>query len=190
MKKTFLFCTKPVFFLTELPPVILLIIAISQNNQADGFFKLYPLIAVLCLCITLIFLYYFRMILVSFEEIQSVGVFSSREHAIIDEGKTLMITLLPKGFVKLELNEKTANSSFSWSKDKDSTLTDMNIFRERAIGGKGAVRRLLKYFTVPSSDHDMILSDENFQKSYENFNVESGISDEKRYISIEFTKTI
>ena len=51
MKKTFLFCTKPLFFLTEIPPVFLLIIAILQNSQADGILKLYPLIAVLSIAI-------------------------------------------------------------------------------------------------------------------------------------------
>ncbi len=190
MKKTFLFCTKPIFFLTEIPPLVLLIIAISQNNQADGFLKLYPLIAVLCICITMIFLYYFRLISISFEEIQTVGVFSSRDHAIIDKGKTLTAVIKPNRHIKIELSEKVANSSFSWNQDNNLPLTDMNLYRERAVGGKGAVVRLLRYFSVSREDQNSVFTEEKFEKAYENFILTSGIEDGERRISIEFTQTI
>ncbi len=190
MKKTFLFCTKPIFFLTEIPPLVLLIIAISQNNQADGFLKLYPLIAVLCICITMIFLYYFRLISISFEEIQTVGVFSSRDHAIIDKGKTLTAIIKPNGYVKIELSEKVANSSFSWSRDNELPLTDMNLYRERAIGGKGAVVRILKYFSVSREDQNNVFTEKKFEKVYENFILTSSLEDGERHISIEFTQTV
>ena len=190
MKKTFLFCTRLRFYLTEIPPVALLIIAIAQNSNADGFFKLYPLIAVLSLGIIMIFLYFFRLIFISNEEIESVGIFSSRDHAIIDSGKTLTTIIKSDGQIKVELSEKCANSSFSWNKDNDSPLSDINIYRERAVGGKRAVKRILKYFSVPQDDYLSILNDEKFEKAYENFNIKAFDENKERYINIEFTKTI
>jgi hypothetical protein len=43
-RKLYLFCTKPVMYLTELPMIILLAIAIAFNDTAGGLLKLYPLI--------------------------------------------------------------------------------------------------------------------------------------------------
>lgn len=190
MKKTFLFCTKPWFFLTEIPPVFLLIIAILQNSQADGALKLYPLIAVLSLVIIFIFLYFFRMISISNEEIQTIGIFSSRENAIIDKGKTLTAIIKDNGYVKIELSEKTANSSFSWNKDNNQPLTDMNLYRERVVGGKRSVIKLLKYFSVSKEDQRLVLGNEEFSKVYESFNLIGFTENDHRHIKIEFTQTI
>ena len=190
MKKTFLFCTKPLFYLSEIPPVALLILCICQNSQAEGVLKLYPLIAVLCLFIVFIFLYFFRGISISNEEIQSVGLFSSRDRAIIDKGKTLTATIRPDKYVRIELSEKTANSSFSWDKEKQLPLTDINLYRDKAIGGKRAADKILRYFDVSREDRALLLSDEDFEKSYENFNLIGRTIDKNRRISIEFTQTI
>ena len=190
MKKTFLFCTKPLFFLTEIPPVFLLIIAILQNSQADGILKLYPLIAVLSIAIIVIFLYFFRLISISNEEIQSVGIFSSRDHAIIDKDKTLTAIIKNNGYIKIELSEKTANSSFSWNKDNNQPLTDVNLYRERAVGGRGAVLKILKHFGVEKEDRKLIFENTEFSKSYESFNLIGFFENDERNIKIEFTQTI
>ena len=190
MKKTFLFCTRPIFFLTELAPVTVLILAICYNGNVEGIFKLYPLIAVMCICITLIFLYFFRLISISTEEIQTIGLFSSKDYALIDKDKTLTLIIKKNGTIKVELSEKTANSSFSWNKDNSLPLTDMNIYRDRAIGGTAAATRVLKYFSVPKDDYNGIFLNEIFEKEYENFNLNCFSENEQRHIKIEFTQTI
>ena len=190
MKKTFLFCTRPIFFLTELAPVALLILAICYNSKSAGFFKLYPLIAVLCIGIILIFLYFFRLISISTEEIQTIGLFSSKDHALIDKGKTLTFIIKKNGAIKVELSEKTSNSSFSWNQDASLPLVDMNLYRERAIGKKVAVTRVLKYFSVPKDDYSEIFFNESFRKEYENYNLICYNESDERHIKIEFTQTI
>ena len=190
MKKTFLFCTKPLFYLSELPPVVLLILCIFQNNHADGVLKLYPLIVVLSLFIIFVFVYFFRGILISNEEIRSVGLFSSRDNAIIDKGKTLTAIIRRDRYVKIELSEKTANSSFSWDKEKQLPLIDVNLYRDKAIGGKRAADKILKYFGVSREDRALLLGNDEFEKTYENFNLTGRTVDKNRRISIEFTETI
>ena len=94
MKNVYLFCTRIAVYLTELPVLILLWTAMRYNDRSEEIFKLYPLIVILSLAVIFILVYFFRLISVSRDEIRYLGIFSSRDSALITEGKTLVIKLL------------------------------------------------------------------------------------------------
>ena len=188
MKKTFLFCTKLRFFLSEIPPIILLFVTILHNNDSEGILKLYPLIAFSVISIVLVFLYYFRMISISTEEIRSLGVFSSKDSAIINKDKTLVFTIFPKSKMVVSLYEKGTVPAFTWS--KSDVFPDVELFREKAIGGKRALTRVLSYFESPSEDIQEMMSKNDYTKVFKDFIVSKAAEENKTTYSIKFTNTI
>ncbi|MBE6533283.1 MAG: hypothetical protein E7676_07335 [Ruminococcaceae bacterium] len=189
MKKTFLFCTKIWFYLTELAPTVLLLIAINYNDDMDGGFRLYPLIAFSVACIIFIFLYFFRMVIISKEEIRTAGLFSSRDSAVVEKDTTLKITLGAHRRIDVELFGKRKAPDFTWSK-QDITDEQIRLFHEKAVGGEIAVKRILTYFGVSIADVKSLLSSNTHECSYNYFNAEAKAYENKRVISLHFTKTV
>ena len=66
MKKKYLFCTNPLMYLTEVPPIVLFIIALRYNKYSESLAGFYPLMIFLGLVTVFIFIYLFRMISLSF----------------------------------------------------------------------------------------------------------------------------
>lgn len=190
MKKTFLFCTKIWFYLSEIAPIALLLLAVSYNDNMKDGFKLYPLIFFSVACIIFIFLYFFRMIIISKEEIRSVGLFSSRDMAVIEKDTTLILTVLKNNKLRVELNGKSKMPDLSWAKKESFAPTDINLYREKAIGGKSAVNRVLKYFGISLEDAKSLLNSECFSCVYDYFEASVTTEDEIRRICIKFTKTV
>lgn len=189
MKKTYIFCTRWWLFLTEIPPIIILALCIFYNKSVETPQKLYPLIAFCFLVIVFIFLYFFRMISISGEEIRTIGLFSSKDFVIVEKEKTLSFTLMPRRKIRVELYGKSSAPGFSWIKG-DYKESDINLYRERAIGGKGAIIRVLKFFDIPSDDREMIFKQKDFQKEYESLNITSLTEGENKVVKIYFAKTI
>ena len=187
MKKTYIFCTKPWFFLSEIPPIFLLIITLVYNNDSEGLLKLYPLIAFSIGAIVLIFMYFFRMISITTEEIKCIGVFSSKDSEIINKDKSLVFVLRPMNKMVVSLRGKSTAPTFSWSNDKGA---DVDLFHEKAIGTNRTVKRVLSFFDVPLEDIDTLLTNESFSKEYDNYTVSKNAENENALISIKFTKTI
>ncbi len=191
MKKISLFCTGPLMYLTELPIIYLLYISIKYNSGLETALKLYPLIIALVGAIVFIFIYLFRVIIISTDMVKSAGPFSSKEKAVINEGKTLVLTPLSKGKVKVELfGSNEPLPEFNWAKGDEYENLEINLFRERAVGGIGTVRRVLKYFDVPEADINSLFTEDKFEKSYESYDVSAERQNEIREIKIKFTKTI
>jgi hypothetical protein len=171
----------------------LLAIAIIYNNKSDGLLKFYPLIVFLSGCIAFSVVYFFRMVAVGFEEVRTVGLFSSRERVVVNEGKELVITKLPAGKLDVELfGNDGVRAQLDWLVTADDgTIPDINLFRARAIGGKRALRAILKFYGVPSKElRDGIIRGE---KSYEDELVRIFASQneiEQREIHIYFKKTV
>lgn len=189
----YLFGTKLRFFWVTIPMAALLAVSIIYNNKSDGLLKFYPLIVFLSGCIVFSVVYFFRMVAVGFEEVRTVGLFSSRERVVVNEGKELVITKLPAGKLDVELfGNDGVRAQLDWLvTTDDGTIPDINLFRARAIGRKGALRSILKFYGVPTKElRDGIIRGE---KSYEDELVKIFASQneiEQREIHIYFKKTV
>lgn len=190
MKKIYLFCTKWWLFLTELPPALLLTICIYYNNMVENPGKLYPLMVFCIAAMILIFLYFFRLISISTEEISSIGLFSSRDSAVIEKDTSLVITMLKGEKIRIELDGRSKAPGFSWIKGGEYEETDINLYRDRAVGGDVTVRRILSFFSVTREDTDRLISGESFSKEYDFFTVSGSIENERKRIKIRFNETI
>ncbi len=149
MKNIYLFCTKPWVYLTELPIVILLMIAIAFNAKSEETFKFYPLIIFLVLAAIFIIIYFFRMIAINTDEVKYIGLFSSRDSAFITEHKTLYIYIHRFANMHIELfGDASEAPPFEWMKAEDVSHRDICLFRGRAIGGKKTAKRIIRYFAL------------------------------------------
>lgn len=189
MKKTYIFCTKWWLFLTEIPPIVILSLCIFYNNAVDTPQKLYPLIAFCCLAILFIFLYFFRLISISPEEIRTVGLFSSKDTAVVEKDKTLVFTLIPNNKIRVELYGKSVAPGLNWMKSEDDEY-EINLYREKAIGGKAAVIRVLKSFGISNEECNSLFSNKEYEKTFDDLVAKSYFEDKNKIISIKFTKTI
>ena len=189
MKKTFLFCTKIWFYLAEIPPLFLMAVAIHFNEDAEGA-GLYPLIIFCAAAAVLIFVYFFRMIIISKEEIRSAGVFSSRDCAVIEKNTSLTFTILPRKKIRVELDGIAKSSGLSWATREEGEDTQINLYREMAIGKGTAISRVLTYFGVSSKDCSTLLAESGVELTYDYFVASSLESDGVKKIKLQFTKTI
>jgi hypothetical protein len=191
MKKTFLFCTKIRLYLIELPLIVLLAFAYHFNERSDALTKLYPLIIFIILVILFIFVYFFRGIMISTEEISDVGLFSGRDRAEITKDKTVIITMKSRARLSVELfgNDGTP-PSLDWLKGEDYTPVDIYLFRGKAIGGKRAVKRVLSVFGVASSDLQSIFTLDSFSADYDIASVSVTKKEDIREIKIKITETV
>ena len=191
MKKIVLNCSHPCFFLTEIPPILLLAIAIAYNGRADNLLKLYPLIIASIAAIIFIALYFFRLILIKTDEVVQIGRFSSRDRAMLDEGKTLILTLMNKNKIKIEVFGSDGQSpAFDWLAGEDAKPVEFYLFRGRALGGARAASKILQFFGTPKDDCLNIINSNDFKKDYEQFTVTTSEVNSNREIRIKFTQTI
>ena len=189
----FLFATKLRYFWVLIPMSILLSIAMIFNQYADGLLKLFPLIIFLIGCIIFTFVFLFRLVGFGYDEVMTAGLFSSREHVVINEGKTLIITALPKRKLCIELfGNDGVLAGLDWlSPSEDGTIPDINLFRARAIGGISSMKSVLKFYGVNKDSRSGIIAGEC---EYEDELVHiSGGKDEKtngKQIRIKFKATV
>lgn len=178
-------------FLTELPPIILLLVCIRNNSSANGLFKLYPLILVLMALIIFLSFYFFRLCEVSWEEIRDIGLFTRRDDAIITEGTALSVLITPKrGQIKLVLLGKSVNAGFDWVKPTD-TPPELPMYRGNVYGGERAAKKLLSYFGAEDDgDIEAILGNSDFRKDYRYSTVTAESTDEGRLIRIDINETL
>lgn len=168
MKFVFLFCTKLRVYLTELPVILLLAIAIHYNDGSDELFKLYPLQIFLGLVILFILVYFFRAITITYDEIRYHGLFSSRDSAVINKDKTLIITMKPARRLTVELFGNDGKlPALDWLKDSEAPPVDIFLFRGKAVGGKRTVSSVLKYFGVPAEDISEVFSKDGYTREYD-----------------------
>lgn len=189
MKKTFLFCTKIWFYLAEIPPILLMLVAIRYNANAEGI-GLYPLIIFCAAAAALIFVYFFRMIIISKEEIRSAGLFSSRDSAVIEKNTSLTFTLLPRRKIRVELDGIAKSSGLAWAVRDDGDGAYINLYREIAIGDNKSLSRVLTYFGVTESECKKLLEEGGAEFTYDYFVASSFESDGAKKVKIQFTKTV
>lgn len=189
MKKKHLFCTKIWFYLTEIPLGFALYVATYYNFSFGDPWRHVPLMAILFLTMVFIGIYFFRFITVSFEEVRYRGLFSSRDSAMINKDKTLIITM--RRHCKLGIH--------LWGNDgrpplydalKGEGSIDIYLFRGKTVGGKRTVRSLLRYFEIPDSDIELVLCEEKHSAETENISLTSEKIEDIREIRLKFKKTV
>ncbi len=191
MKFKMLFCSKIWVYLTELPVIILLLITRSFNDGSKNLLKLYPLQIFLLLTMLFIFVYFFRIITISYDEIRYHGLFSSRDSAVINKDKTLILTLKSRGRLTVELFGNDGQPpALDWLKDADYTPVDIYLFRGKAIGGKGRVKALLKFFEVDEDGITKAFGEDSFDGEYENVTLHAEKREDVREFRITMKETV
>ncbi len=186
MKKIRLFCTKPWYYLIELPLILLLIICFKYNNDVKSVFKLYPLIIALILGIVFIFIYFLRFLKITYEEVRTQGWFSTHDSALIVKDKRLALTLFKHNRIRVELFGPATDLMY----ENDYKVSELNLFRARANGGVRTAKKILAYFDVSADDFENIFGKECFTAEYENVSLKSEIINENRTVSIKFKETL
>ncbi|MBO5879859.1 MAG: hypothetical protein J6Q68_04845 [Clostridia bacterium] len=192
MKKTYLFCTRIKLYLIEIPLIILLVLTCSYNSNAQHVFKLYPLIVFLSLGIIFILVYFFRVISLSFEEVRYHGLFSSRDHAPINKDKEVILTLRGKRRLTVELFGNDGKApELDWIKDNENyKITDIYLFRGKAIAGKQKVKRILSYYGVDDEGRRAAIENDEFSADYEFVSLKSKKAEGVTEIRIKMKETV
>jgi len=191
MKKTHIPASPFYMYLTAIPLIIILVLSIISNSSSEGLLKLYPLILATAAAIIFILVYLLRYITVSVEEIKIFGLFSSRDKAIINKGKTLIMTETKKGVRLLTLfGNDGERPMLDWTQGEDYVPVDINLFRERIYGGKGSFSKILKFFDVNEEDIERILTEEEYTVEYPDFTVTRITGEVAKDIKIYFKETI
>ena len=188
MKNIFLFCTKPWIYLLELPPMIMLFIALALNDKSTDLLKYYPLISVLALFIIFFAVYFFRVISISFDEIRYHGLFSSKDQAFIKEKRTLVLSLYPRRTLRLELfGDAAEEPAFEWMSAEDVMHREVCLFRGRAIGSKASAKKIVEYFVADTADGCL---DDGYLFEDDCITVKTETKNEIKQIRIKFKITI
>ena len=190
MKKTFLFCTKFSLYIIELPLVFLLTLSIIFHSHVESPLGLIPFIVALCAMIVFIFLYLFRLVIISQEEIRQIGVYSSKDRAIINKDKTIVLTLKKHGRILCELYGKDDTPSLEWLSSEDFKDEEINLFRAKAVGTLSSIKRVMSYFEIPKEDIKQLLTFNNVEKEYDSISVICTVENEFKTVRIKFLKTL
>lgn len=177
-------------FLGVIPLGILLTVSIIYNDRVDGFLKLWPLICALSLFILFIFVYFFRAVSISTEEVRAIGLFSSKEIATVKRGRRLVFTIRSKKRLRVELFGKEDKPAFDWMKKGDYGENEIRLFSEKAVGSERSIKRILAYLQVPCEDFKGIFSEDTFEKEYRDIKIYTETEAEEKKISILFLCTI
>ena len=161
MKSLFLFGTKLRMYWVILPIALLLAICIRYNSESDALLMLFPLITVLILGIIFIFIYYFRAVRISYDEIRHVGLFSGRDSAIINEGKTLILKRLGGNRLQITLfGNDGILPELDWLKSTGDAPRDISLFRGKVIFYKRSAVKIMQYFGLTATECNQILAGE------------------------------
>lgn len=190
MKKIFLFASNPWVYLIEIPPILLLILAIKFNSGVDTLMKLYPLIVLSSALIIFIAVYFFRGVVIGFDELKAIGPFSSRDKAIIAKDKSLVITILPKRRLRIELFGDGSDLAESCKWLQNDTSSNINLFRAKANGGKRCARRILKFFGVSQECFEKLIEKDGYTEDFGDITVSSDTQNEAKTVKIEFKNTL
>ena len=171
---------------------IVLTLSVRFNDHVDGGVKLYPLIIFSIGAIIFTFVYYFRLIAISYSEIKYIGRFTTRDSATINAGKTLVIDVLEKKRVSIQLyGNEGYDPSIKWLTSEDGSVKDICLFRGKVFGNEKVAINILYHFGVDSAeDINAILDKDGFSKTYDNVTVTSLTENEHRQIRIKFDKTV
>lgn len=178
-------------FLTALPLLAVFVLAIVFNDKAEGFVKLYPLIIISAAGAIFIFIYLMRVISISTDEIRIIGPFSSKDSAIINKGKTLIISQRKKKRLKVILfGNDGARPSLDWTQGENFVPVDINLFKEIGYGGERSIRRLLGYLEIDENTIGELIESTEYSKLLPLYELKKTTADNKFEYRITFLETI
>ena len=191
MRSLILFSTKLWYFLAEIPLIFLFVLAIMKNGGSSHPLKLIPLIIITGAGIIFVFLYYARGIIISYSEVRHIGLFSERDKAMINEGKTLILTLRKRGNMRVVLfgNNGEAPLFPNNEEGEEDKPVDFNLFKGLALGRAATLKRILRFFDINEEDRESLIR-ESCTAENEFVKVESTEVDGRREIRILFTATV
>ena len=177
-------------FWVALPLAFLLVVSIRMNPEVDTPGRLYPLMIFSAAAIIFTFVFYFRPVILSRDEIKSIGPFSSRDKAVINKGKTLILTERDRGMLSIDLygNDGT-NADLDWLKGED-TAHDTYLFKSKVLGGISTMKSILLFFGSDERSADDILAADSKEIELYGMIVTATTADEKKEIRIKFTETL
>ena len=174
----------------SIPPAIVLIASIIMNGFVKSPGGLYPLIISSGLVIAFTFVFFFRVVTLSTDEIKMIGPFSSKDSSVINEGKTLIITRRSFGRISIDLyGNNGVNADLDWLRDV-RTVRDIYLFKSNVVGGTSAIRRTLLFFGISPEDAEMLISSKETHKEFPDYTVSVSCSEGSQEIRIKFTNTI
>ena len=191
MKKS-LYFTRTVLrpILVSIPPAIVLASAIILNDSVKASGKLFPLMIFAGLAIAFSFVFFFRVVKLTKEEIKMIGPFSSKDNSVINEGKTLIITRRSVGRISIDLfGNNGVNADLDWLKNVQ-TVRDIYLFKSNVVGGANAIKRILLFFGISAEDAEAFLSSKEAYKEYPDYTVSVSCPEDEGEIRIKFTNTI
>lgn len=179
-------------YLFELPLIALLIVSIRFHSRVDALFKLFPLEIALGAVIVFLPLYFFRVTVFSTDEVREIGLFSSRDRAIINKDKTLLLTLGTRGRLRVELfGQSGEEPAFPWQKnDAAYRPTDYCMLRSRAYGGRRAAARILALYGVPKDEAREAASLDGYRKDFGIITVSGEKKEGAQQLRIRFNETV
>lgn len=185
MKKMYFFSTKIWYFLTEIPVIALFILTLTSSTPL----KFLPLMLVCVAGAVLIFLYFFRMMIFSYDEVRCTGIFSSRDKALLNKGKTLILTRAPGGKLRVEVfGTESRTAALEWLRDE--APQGITLLRGRCLGANRALCRILRFYHVPPAEFAAILGEEPYEKSFPEVAVRAEIRDDRRRVELLFLTTM
>lgn len=174
----------------EIPVVGLLIASILKNEDSHSALKLYPLIIGSAAAAIFIALYFFRAVTVSYTEIKHIGLFSRREKAMINEKKTLIITEMKRGRLKIVLfGNNGLPPIYADPEAEESLPVDIHLFDGTVLGRGRAIKRILRFFSLSDTEAEELLSRES-EISLDFLTATSSFGEDGREIRLYFTKTV
>ena len=190
MKSLVLFGTKLYVYLVELPLILVLIGALKYNESSKELLGLYPLIAVSAIAIIFVLLYFFNAVIITNAKIKQFGLFSSRDTALINKDRTLVLTYLPHRKMRVELFALQNKPALEWINEDDYVPSEANVFRERVIGSNLTARRVLKFFGATNEEISTLLENGTAKLDSGDIIFSTDICEDRKRILIKFNETV
>lgn len=188
-KHLWLSSTKWGFFLLELPLIAWFVLAWQANATATGALRYYPMLVAVAGIIVLVFLFFLRLVKCSYDEIRTVGRFSTRDRVILCAGKTLTLTLRPHGYVGIDVYGHDGEvAALEWL--RDTAPTDIRQLHTRAVGGAACLLRILAFYKIEGYDAEALLhSCEPYRFTCEQAELSAETVNERRTVHARFLVT-
>lgn len=166
MRRISFFSTPFYMYLTEVPFIIILVLAAIYNPYAEGMAGLYPLMAAMAAAIIFSNIFLYRAVSISRCRVRDVGRFSRRDYTEISAGNSLRLVPLEKGRVKIYVYREAGLPELDWMREQTTNPDEICTYRGRTQGGLCTVADTLSYFEVPTDEVEKIVSGADFNGDY------------------------
>ena len=166
MKRISFFSTPFYMYLTEVPFVIILVLAIIYNPYAEGMAQLYPLMAAMVAAIIFSNIFLYRAVSISRCRVRDVGRFSRRDFTTLSAGNSIRLVPMEQNRVRVYVYAEAGLPELDWMRDQTTNPDEICTYRGRTQGGLCTVADTLSYFEVPTDEVEKIVSGADFNGDY------------------------